>query len=125
MPVLNPKNVDVYLKEIKVWDKLTKGITDEEKSLMLWSKLPTENAQGIKDKIDPDLDLTVEKFKEIIGATFKPNQDVEQRIIFKEFCVNEERRRKLDETMTDYIGMFEKMAQKAEKNKIKFGKVVC
>ena len=78
VPVLNPKNVDVYLKEIKVWDKLTKGITDEEKSLMLWSKLPTENAQGIKDKIDPDLDLTVEKFKEIIGATFKPNQDVEQ-----------------------------------------------
>ena len=60
---------------------------------MLWSKLPTENAQGIKEKIDPD-DLTVESFKEEITKTFKPNQDVEQRIIYREFCVDEQRKRK-------------------------------
>ena len=35
---------------------------------MLWSKVPTENAQGIKEKIDPD-NLTVETFKEEITTT--------------------------------------------------------
>ena len=61
----NTKSVDVFLKEVKVWDKLTRGYSDEDKALMLWSKVPTENAQGIKEKIDPD-NLTVETFKEEI-----------------------------------------------------------
>ena len=100
VPVLNPKSVDVFLKEVKVWDKLTRGYSDEDKALMLWSKLPTENAQGIKEKIDPD-DLTVESFKEEISKTFKPNQDVEQRIIYREFCVDEQRKRKTEETMME------------------------
>ena len=65
VPILNPKSVDVFLKEVKVWDKLTRGYSDEDKALMLWSKVPTENAQGIKEKIDLD-NLTVETFKEEI-----------------------------------------------------------
>ena len=68
VPILNPKSVDVFLKEVKVWDKLTRGYSDEDKALMLWSKVPTENAQGIKEKIDPD-NLTVETFKEEITTT--------------------------------------------------------
>ena len=62
VPILNPKSVDVFLKEVKVWDKLTRGYSDEDKALMLWSKVPTENAQGIKEKIDPD-NLTVKLLK--------------------------------------------------------------
>ena len=93
VPVLNPKNVDVFLKEVMVWDKLTRNYSEEDKALMLWSKLPSENAQGIKDKIDPDK-LTVEVFKDMIKKTFKPNKDVEQRIIYKEFCVEESRKPK-------------------------------
>ena len=68
VPILNPKSVDVFLKEVKVWDKLTRGYSDEDKALMLWSKVPTENAQGIKEKIDPD-NLTVETLKEEITTT--------------------------------------------------------
>ena len=93
VPSLNPKNVDVFIKEVKVWDKLTRGYGDEDKALMLWSKLPTENAQGIKEKIDTE-NLTVKEFIETVKKTFKPNEDVEQRMIYREFCVSEERKRK-------------------------------
>ena len=123
VPTLIPKNVDVFLKEVKVWDKLTRTYSDEDKALMLWSKLPTENAHGIKEKIDTE-NLTVQVFIDTVKKTFKPNEDVEQRMIYREFCVEEDRKRRPDESMMEFIARFEKMSQKAEKNKIKFGKVV-
>ena len=58
---------------------------------MLWSKLPTENDQGIKENIDME-DLTVDIFIETVKKTTK-NEDVEQQMIYKEFCVSEERKK--------------------------------
>ena len=40
------------------------------------------------------------------------------------FVLMEHRKRKPEESMMEFIGRFEKLAQKAEKNKIVFGKVV-
>ena len=45
-------------------------------------------------------------------------------MIYKEFCVSEERKKKPEESIMGFIRRFVKMAQRAEKNKIKFGKVV-
>ena len=81
IPVLNPKNVDVYLKEINVWDTLTKGYNANEKAMMLWSTLHGENASGIKEKIESDDKLMVDSFRACVKTSVKPNEDVDQRIV--------------------------------------------
>ena len=122
------KPYEMYVKEIKFWQKLSK-VEKQEQGVLLAYNLPDNDPSGIKEKLFLELDLDVLSAQDGVDNFLKYMNDIflkdDLTKTYEDYVKFDSYKREIDTTIVGYINEFEKRYNAIKKRTVNCRRLFC